>query len=126
MIIPNITEHGEYNNVTNKIPMCILRQFPSTIEHCIEWGKDKFEEYFNENIKIINNFIYHTSDYINKYKEEENKIEKLKKIKTLLSFIINKDISEIIHYALNYILKIILKKELYFGKVVKDSILFYF
>ena len=115
LIIPNITEHGEYNNSTNKIPMCTLRQFPSTIEHCIEWGKDKFEEYFKENIKIINNFIEQRLEYLNKYKKEENiiKIEKYHKIKTLLSFMVNKDIYEIIENA------IIIIKENYIDNIQK-------
>jgi len=26
--------------------MCTLRNFPNQIEHCIEWGRDKFNEHF--------------------------------------------------------------------------------
>jgi len=26
--------------------MCTLRNFPNQIEHCIEWGRDKFNELF--------------------------------------------------------------------------------
>jgi len=108
LIIPNVTEHGKYNNnLRNQIPMCTLRQFPSTIEHCIEWGKDKFEEYFNEDINMINEFIFNHLEYLKKIKKEndQNKIEKLKKIKAFLKLMINKDISEIINSAINNYMK---------------------
>jgi len=33
------------------IPMCTLRNFPSQIEHCIEWARVKFHELFTEPFK---------------------------------------------------------------------------
>ena len=33
--------------------MCTLKQFPSKIEHCIEWSKIKFEELFRQTIKEL-------------------------------------------------------------------------
>ncbi len=39
--------------------MCTLRNFPNLIEHCIEWGREKFNEFFvdapNDTIQYINN-----------------------------------------------------------------------
>ena len=33
------------------IAMCTLRNFPSTIEHCIEWGLTKFNDFFSSPIE---------------------------------------------------------------------------
>ena len=30
--------------------MCTLRSFPNLIEHCIEWGRAKFEETFTQRV----------------------------------------------------------------------------
>ena len=40
-------------NTKEKIPMCTLKNFPTEIEHCIEYGKIIFTELFNLNIKEI-------------------------------------------------------------------------
>ena len=131
LIIPNVTEHGQYNNSRKQVPMCTLRQFPSTIEHCIEWGKYKFEEYFNEELKNINNCIENPLDYLNKFKEEEdNGIENILKIKKILSFIINKDISEIINNAIkifneNYISNIQKIIDLYPENYCENGVFFW-
>ena len=37
--------------------MWTIRNLPSLIEHCIEWSRDKFFEYFGNNIKLLKNFI---------------------------------------------------------------------
>ena len=29
-----------------ELPMCTLRLFPSKIEHCIEWARNYFSDYF--------------------------------------------------------------------------------
>ena len=130
LIIPNVTEHGQYNDSRKQIPMCTLRQFPSIIEHCIEWGKDKFDEYFNQDIQNINNFIGNSFEYLNKYKEEDNRTEKLKRIKTILSFIINQDISTIINNSIlifneNYVKNIQKTIDLYPENYSENGILFW-
>ena len=52
LIIPNITSGLEYEEENNQgmAKSCTIKQFPSLIEHCIEWGKEKFTEYFIKNI----------------------------------------------------------------------------
>lgn len=52
LIIPNITAGLEYEEKNNQeiVKSCTIKQFPSLIEHCIEWGKEKFTEYFIKNI----------------------------------------------------------------------------
>ena len=48
MIIPHKTKcYGDsIDPPEESIPMCTLRNFPSQIEHCIEWGRDIFNRIF--------------------------------------------------------------------------------
>jgi ubiquitin-activating enzyme E1 len=48
MVIPHVTQiYGDSQDPPEEsIPMCTLRNFPNLIEHCIEWGRDKFNELF--------------------------------------------------------------------------------
>lgn len=62
----------EYNN--------ILHNFPSQIEDCIEWGKFKFTEYFNENFKIINTLM----DNLDNFPEEISQVKNFCKENELL------------------------------------------
>ena len=58
LIIPFVSEEYKgVENKNNKVGVCTIRNLPSLIEHCIEWSKMKFEEYFIENIQILKNFI---------------------------------------------------------------------
>lgn len=59
-------------NAIEKIPMCTLKNFPTEIEHCIEYGKIIFTELFDLDIKEIkmaeedeNKFYNILSDVIN-------------------------------------------------------------
>jgi ubiquitin-activating enzyme E1 len=49
VILPNITESysdGPKDSTDDGIPMCTLRNFPSLIEHCIEWARAQFTDQF--------------------------------------------------------------------------------
>ena len=48
MIVPHVTQcYGDSQDPPEEaIPMCTLRNFPNQIEHCIEWGRDKFNSLF--------------------------------------------------------------------------------
>lgn len=50
MIVPH--KSLTYNDIIDppeeSIPMCTMRNFPSQIEHCIEWGRDKFNGIFTD------------------------------------------------------------------------------
>ena len=48
-IVPHLTENYAAANDpvdTEDIPYCTLKSFPSSIEHCIEWAREKFESSF--------------------------------------------------------------------------------
>jgi len=50
-----------YNDILDipesSIPLCTLRNFPSKIEHCIEWALDKFGEFFTIPIEELQKFL---------------------------------------------------------------------
>lgn len=50
MIVPRVTTcYGDSQDPPEEsIPLCTLRSFPNLIEHCIEWGRAKFEGYFTQ------------------------------------------------------------------------------
>ena len=37
--------------------MCTLRNFPNQIEHCIEWGRDKFNTLFTSRVQDAVEFL---------------------------------------------------------------------
>ena len=49
MILPFLTEsyNSQRDPAESGIPYCTLKSFPSNIEHCIQWSRDKFESCFN-------------------------------------------------------------------------------
>ena len=71
LIIPFVSEEysGEEKN-NSRIGMCTIRNLPSLIEHCIEWSRDKFAEYFDKNIKYLKNFIENPLEYFKKLKKK--------------------------------------------------------
>ena len=76
-IIPHVTEC--YNdrkkteeNPLDSIPMCTLRNFPATIEHCIEWGRELFNLYFIDNIIELKNWAENKKQFYEKLKKEDS------------------------------------------------------
>ena len=56
VIIPDLTEHyGAMSDPVDdgEIPYCTLKMFPEDINHCIEWGRDKFEKLFSKDLKTL-------------------------------------------------------------------------
>ena len=65
LIIPFVSdEYKGIENKDNKVGVCTIRNLPSLIEHCIEWSKMKFEEYFIKNIKILKCFLENPQKYL--------------------------------------------------------------
>ena len=58
VIIPNETlEYSPPSEREESIPMCTLRNYPTSINHCIEWALEKFNCYFIEIINKIKLFL---------------------------------------------------------------------
>jgi ubiquitin-activating enzyme E1 len=84
-------------NQENQIPMCTLRNFPTSIEHCIEWARDKFDGYFINIINEVKSFIEDKDKFYNELSKEmvpSDQIEKIKEISRYVKIIINKDFEE--------------------------------
>jgi ubiquitin-activating enzyme E1 len=118
LIIPHNTKSYNETHIgeaKENIAMCTLRLFPSNINHCIEWAKDKFNEYFFEDIKNLQNFIEKPIDYLNKIKDDEKKEEILNKMKILLEIKSENNIGKCIELGKNIFMKI-------FNHDIKDII----
>ncbi|ORE00080.1 UBA1Y [Hepatospora eriocheir] len=50
VVIPNLTEsYASSRDMENKsIPLCTIKSYPNTLEHCIEWALEQFKLKFNE------------------------------------------------------------------------------
>eukprot|EP01041_Mallomonas_annulata_P006187 gene6187-12532_t len=51
------------------IPMCTLRNFPSTIIHCIEWARGQFEDIFVTPVADLQEFLKDPRGFISDLKE---------------------------------------------------------
>lgn len=61
MILPYLTEsygsQKDPNDADGEIPYCTLKSFPSAIEHCIQWARDKFESLFKIKPTLVDKFL---------------------------------------------------------------------
>jgi len=66
MIVPHKTQcYGDSQDPPeDAIPMCTLRNFPNEIEHCIEWGRDKFNEHFVDTINDVDQYLKDPKDFV--------------------------------------------------------------
>ncbi|CAC5382570.1 UBE1L2 [Mytilus coruscus] len=72
VIVPHITESygSQRDPVDEDVPYCTLKSFPATIEHCIQWARDKFESSFVQKPSMFNKFW-------SKNKDAQDVIQKL-------------------------------------------------
>ncbi|XP_056022965.1 ubiquitin-like modifier-activating enzyme 6 isoform X2 [Ostrea edulis] len=58
VIVPHMTEsYSSQNDPSDEsVPYCTLKSFPANIEHCIQWGRDKFESSFCVKPDLFNKF----------------------------------------------------------------------
>ncbi|KAK3761216.1 hypothetical protein RRG08_022616 [Elysia crispata] len=59
VIVPHLTESytSQQDPKDEDFPYCTVKSFPATLEHCIQWARDKFEECFVQNAQLFNKFI---------------------------------------------------------------------
>lgn len=55
---------GPNDEEGDAIPMCTLRNFPSEIEHCIEWGRAQFADLFSSSAQETVNFAKNPEAWI--------------------------------------------------------------
>ena len=100
MVIPYLTEcYGDSKDPEEEsIPMCTLRNFPNSIDHCIEWGKNKFGELFNERPSELRSFLSDKEAYISKLKKNNLGNQLLKELKKLKQILELKDFEDWVGY----------------------------
>ena len=81
LIIPFVSEEYKGKENNNTFGMCTIRNLPSLIEHCVEWSKEKFSEYFEKNIKLLKNFCEDPQGFFINNEGGNNFYEKLKYLK---------------------------------------------
>jgi ubiquitin-activating enzyme E1 len=67
VIVPHITaSYTDIKDPENEdhIPMCTLRNFPSLIEHCIEWSRAQFEDEFVQPFAEVAKFLDDREGYL--------------------------------------------------------------
>eukprot|EP01132_Coremiostelium_polycephalum_P005670 gene5670-7056_t len=88
VILPNLTESYSSQKDPNEkqTPFCTLKSFPSNLDHCIQWSRDKFEKFFCINPSELDKFI-HEEDFIEKLlnSQASNKISLSKTLSKLIS-----------------------------------------
>jgi len=61
VVIPHLTasyaDGPKDQEDEDNIPMCTLRNFPSLIEHCIEWARAQFNDMFVDSAAAAKKFI---------------------------------------------------------------------
>lgn len=73
VVVPGVTvsyDEGEPDAQEGEaIPMCTLRNFPSTIIHCIEWARGSFEDLFVSPIADFEEYLKNPKGYISSIRE---------------------------------------------------------
>ncbi|XP_074650739.1 ubiquitin-like modifier-activating enzyme 6 [Tubulanus polymorphus] len=57
-IVPHLTESytSQVDPPDLDAPFCTIKSFPSSLEHCIQWARDKFESAFSQKPALFNKF----------------------------------------------------------------------
>ena len=116
MVVPHVTTcyNDSQDPPEEGVPMCTMHNFPAMIEHCIEWGRDKFNEYFSDIINDVKKLLENKDKYYSYLKKEGNttlQLNKLKLIKKLIVLSSEQNIDKVIEFAImqytdNYVYRI--------------------
>lgn len=105
--------------ITKEVPMCTLKNFPSQIEHCVEFSKVYFSEFFEKNIEDLNSYIKNQDVFLKKldesYTEKEDILDRLQELEKLLLLYKHKNIFDLIKYCME-------KYYIFFNKNIVDLI----
>lgn len=80
VIIPHLSESyadGKDTDTGDAIPMCTLRNFPTEIEHCIEWSRAKFTDLFETDSTKASKFLTGPDEYIKDLEAKETDLSAL-------------------------------------------------
>ncbi|KYQ91301.1 ubiquitin activating enzyme E1 [Tieghemostelium lacteum] len=73
VILPHLTESysSQKDPDEKQTPFCTLKSFPTNIDHCIQWSRDKFEKLFSINPLELNKFL-EDQEYLKKLETSDN------------------------------------------------------
>lgn len=104
LVVPHVTScyNDTQDPVEESIPMCLLHNFPSMIEHCIQWARDNFNGYFTDVISDCEKFLKNKTKFYNDLKKEGNitvQLDKLSQVKRLIDIAATKSFEKCIEFA---------------------------
>jgi len=122
LIFPHLTSnYSDKEDYESEIAICTLHNFPSQIEHCIEWGKFKFGDYFNNNIKILNRLMFNLESELENLKSTYSDLEVNEKV-----LFINKLVEAFLHdVSEDFILQAIEEFNLNFNRKIQKLLIKY-
>lgn len=89
MVVPHKTQcYGDSQDPPEEsIPMCTLRNFPNQIEHCIEWGRDKFNELFVDTPGDLISYLDNPKLFVAQLKQNQTSSSVVQTLERILRFI---------------------------------------
>ncbi|MGK3742759.1 MAG: ubiquitin-activating enzyme E1 [Bacillariaceae sp.] len=86
VVVPGMTEnYGATRDPPEKsIPVCTLKNFPSQIQHTLQWARDYFEGEFKQSAEDVNSYLSQSSEEYLSTLQPNNKTETLKTIRRTL------------------------------------------
>ena len=92
------------NTEQRAIAMCTLRNYPTLIEHCIEWARDNFDGYFVNVLEELKRFSENKKEFLKQLDKLNNFDEQIKVLKNIIKYsklIINKNYDDCLEIAFN-------------------------
>ena len=104
MVVPHVTScyNDSQDPPEEGVPLCTMHNFPAMIEHCIEWGRDHFNEYFTDVINDAKKLLEDKDKFYSDLKKEGNttlQLTKLKNIKEHVVLAAEQNIDKVIEFA---------------------------
>jgi ubiquitin-activating enzyme E1 len=89
MVVPHVTQcYGDSQDPPEEsIPMCTLRSFPNLIEHCIEWGRAKFEGLFSQRCMDAIDLLKNQEQWLKDARQSETSSGVCEKLRNIKEFI---------------------------------------
>ena len=108
IIVPNYTSNIK-DDFIYEDDFIIDKQFPTSIEQCIDWGRELFEQFFNIDIKELN-FLLSSNEnnikqifdsYLEKKEYNEETLTQIYYFKRILYFAESKNFEDIVDYCID-------------------------
>ncbi|KAJ2902031.1 E1 ubiquitin-activating protein, partial [Coemansia aciculifera] len=89
VVVPFLTESysASRDPPERSIPMCTLKNFPSAIEHTIQWARDQFAGLFTQPAENVNAYLS-TPNYIQASLDQSNEATKIETLTTILNCLV--------------------------------------